>query len=209
MTQSQVPPQIPPQILHRLILAQAIAEIECTAQEREQLQQQVAPEQSQQLRQEGVGAAELADWLEREVRTRKFQRRQWGKTLTSYFLQRKDQLDRVVCSLIYLRELAVAQELYFRIVEGEQSFAELATLYSQQAHPAEPVALGDLPPQLARMFYGGRPGQIWAPTVINQWIVIARLEAHLPVRLDEAMQQQLYNERLEQWLNRQLKQRFG
>jgi hypothetical protein len=45
--------------------------------------------------------------------------------------------------------------------------------------------------------------------VIDQWIVIARLDAKLPVQLDETMQRMLYNERLEQWLNSQMKQRFG
>ncbi|MBW4464179.1 MAG: peptidylprolyl isomerase [Pegethrix bostrychoides GSE-TBD4-15B] len=204
------PPQIPPQILRRLILDQAIADIECSEFEREQIQQQFDPAQArQQMWQEEVSPTDVADWLSREVRIRKFQRRQWGKTLTSYFLQRKDQLDQVICSLIYLRDIAFAQELYFRIIEGEQSFAELATLYSQQQHASEPTALGDLPPKLARMFYGGRVGQVWAPTLIEQQIVIARLEAHLPMQLDAAMQQRLYNERLEQWLNRQLQQQFG
>ena len=201
---------IPPQILRRLILDQAIADIECSPDEREQIQRQFDPKLAQQqFWQEGVGARELTDWLEREVRTRKFQHQRWGKTLTSYFLQRKDQLDRVICSLIYLQDLAIAQELYFRIIEGEQSFTELAKLYSQQHHSPDPIALGDLPPKLARMFFGGRNGQIWAPTVIDQWIVIARLDAKLPVQLDETMQRMLYNERLEQWLNSQMKQRFG
>lgn len=205
-----MPSQMPPQILRRLILDQAIAEIECSEAELQQLQRQFDPNLArQQFQQEAVGESDLTDWLEREVRTRKFQQRQWGKTLTSYFLQRKDQLDRVICSLIYLTDLACAQELYFRIVEGEQNFAELAKLYSQQKHSSEPVALGDLPPKLARMFYGGRVGQVWAPTPIQSWIIIARLDAHLPVQLDDAMQQQLYNERLEQWLNGQIKQRFG
>ena len=101
------------------------------------------------------------------------------------------------------------KSLYFRIIEGEQSFSELAKLYSQQVHPPEPVALGELPPKLARMFYGGRPGQVWRPVAINQSIVIARLEAKLPVQLDETMQQILYNERLEQWLSSQIKRQFG
>lgn len=212
MTQSHTPPHIPspipPQILRRLILDQAIADIECSEAERSQIQQQFCSELDQ-LQIEGVDAAELADWLAREVRTRKFQRQQWGKTLTSYFLERKDQLDQVVCSLIYLQDIAFAQELYFRIVEGEQSFTELAKLYSQQVHPSEPVTLGELPPKLARMFYGGRVGQVWAPALITPWIVIARLDAKLPVQLSATMQQLLYNERLEQWLSHQIKQQFG
>lgn len=208
MTQPHSPSPLPSQILRRLILDQAIAGIECSEAERAELKQQFGAELVRQ-QQEGADPTELENWLTREVRTRKFQRRQWKKTLTSYFLQRKDQLDQVVCSLIYLQDLAFAQELYFRIIEGEQSFSELAKLYSQQVHPPEPVALSDLPPKLARMFYGGRPGQVWGPTLINPWIVIARLEAKLPVQLDETMQQVLYNERLEQWLSSQMQRQFG
>jgi PPIC-type PPIASE domain len=203
-----------PQVLHDLILDQAIAAVEYTEAEQQWLLQQLHPAPLDQwLQQEGVTATDLESWMDRELKIRKFQRQRWGKTLYSYFLQRKFQLDRVVCSLIYLQDSNMAQELYFRIAESEQSFAELACLYSQ-AETAQtggrvgPIALGQLHPHLARMFYGARPGQLWPPTFVGTQVVIARLEASLPVQLDEAMQQTLFNELLEQWLQEQLKQRF-
>lgn len=204
-----------PQVLQNLILDEVIATIACTEAERQQLCQQLCSETTYRvwLQQQGVTSEEFEDWLDRELAIRKFQRQQWGRTLLSYFLQRKHQLDRVVCSLIYLQDLAIAQELYFRIAEAEQSFAEVARAYSQGAEAEaggrlDPIELGKLHPDLARLFYGSRPGSLWQPLVIEQWVVIARLEEWLPVQLDESMCQILLNELLEEWLQDQLKQRF-
>lgn len=204
-----------PQVLQNLILDQVIATIECTEAERQQFSQQLRSEKTYQiwLQQQGVTSAEFEAWLDRELTIRKFQRQQWGRKLLSYFLQRKYQLDRVVCSLIYLSDRAIAQELYFRIAEAEQSFAEVARAYSQGAEAEAggkvgPIELGQLHADLARMFYGSRPGMLWQPVAIDQWIVIARLEEWLPVQLDEFMCQSLLNELLEVWLQDQLKQRF-
>lgn len=204
-----------PQVLQRLILDQAIATIGYTEEEREQFCQQFRHDKTYQtwLQQQGVTAEQFEAWMSRELTIRKFQHVQWGRKLTSYFLQRKHQLDRVVCSLIYLKDKNIAQELYFRIAEGEAPFAEVARVYSQGAEAqmggrVGPVELGKLHPDLARLFYGGRPGQLWTPIMIGEWVVIARLEESLPVRLDESMRQSLLNELLEAWLQDQLKQRF-
>lgn len=202
------------QFFRRLILDQAIATVSYTAAEREQLRYQLQGGNYQTwLKQQGVTNRQFENWLDREIAIRKFQQQQWGRKLNSYFLQRKHQLDQVICSLIYLRDRGIAQELYFRIAEGEELFADIARSYSFSPEAKVggrmgPVQLGDLHPHLARMFYGGYPGQLWEPTVIDEWIVIARLEQSLPVQLDESMQQFLLNELLENWLQEQLQQRF-
>lgn len=204
-----------PQVLQSLILDQVIASIECTEAERQQFCQQLRSEATYQvwLQQQGVTSAEFETWLDRELSIRKFQQQQWGRSLLSYFLQRKHQLDRVICSLIYLKDEPLAQELYFRIAEGEQSFAEIACTYSQGPEAevggkVGPIELGQLHPDLARMFYGSRPGFLWQPIALDQQIVIARLEEWLPVQLDQFMCQSLLNELLDIWLQDQLKQRF-
>lgn len=207
--------QMPPQVLHRLILDQALATVEYSPEEYEAFCQQMHQEGAYQtwLQQQGVTPEQFDAWAHRELKIRKFQQQRWGKKLNSYFLQRKYQLDQVVCSLIYLHNKEIAQELYFRIIEGEQSFAEVARAYSE-APEAEvggtvgPIELGKLPPTLARLFHGGRLGQLWEPVAVEKWIVIARLEQVLPVQLDESMRQVLLNELLDDWLKNQLRQRF-
>jgi parvulin-like peptidyl-prolyl isomerase len=205
--------------LHNLILDRAIATVEYTKTEHDRFHRQLASDQTYQiwLRQQGVTLEQFEAWVSRELRIRKFQHQRWGKRLTSYFLDRKRQLDQVVCSLIYLRDKDMARELYFRIIEGEQSFAEVARVYSQRSDiqadiqadgKLGPIALGKLEPDLAQMFYGSRAGQLWKPTVMAGWVVIAQLEQQLPVQLDESMRQYLLNELLERWLQDQVERQF-
>lgn len=202
-----------PPSLHRLILDQATAYVYYTEAERQQFRRQLCGDTHYQiwLQQQGVTSEQLEAWIDRELLIRKFQHQQWGKRLHSYFLERKHQIDRVVCSLIYLRSPEVAQELYFRIAEGEQDFTAVARAYSEGAEAEQggtlgPIELGELHPKLARMFYGGYEGQLWEPTELNEWIVIARLDRILPVHLDDSMQQILLNELLETWVQEQIQQ---
>jgi parvulin-like peptidyl-prolyl isomerase len=209
------PEQHQPEYLRQLFLDQAIAGIECTEADRAQFWAQQQDETAYQswLQQQGITSKQFEIWLERELKIRKFQYLRWGRKLYSYFLERKSDLDQVICSLIYLHDTDLAQELYFRLVEGEESFATLAQQYSQGQEAKTggrvgPIALGTLPPQLARMFYGGQLGQLWFPVSLGKWVVIARLEASLPARLDAAMGQYLLNELLEAWLQEQISQQF-
>lgn len=50
----------------------------------------------------------------------------WRTQLESYFWQRKADLDLVIYSTIKLADQDLAQELFFRISEGEQTFIEAA-----------------------------------------------------------------------------------
>jgi hypothetical protein len=78
------------------------------------------------------------------------------------------QLDKVVYSVIRTKDMGVAQELYFRIQEGEQSFSELAREYSQGPEALTggltgPVELILPPRPLAGMLSVSQPDQLWPP----------------------------------------------
>ncbi|MDM9583570.1 peptidylprolyl isomerase [Nostoc sp. GT001] len=74
---------------------------------------------------------QLELFVTRKLRFEKFKQITWGHQLESYFLKRKRYLDQVIYSLIRTENRGIANELFFRITEGEQSFAELAREYSQ------------------------------------------------------------------------------
>lgn len=193
------------------ILDQLIETIDVTPEEWQKFLQQYCGDKPYQawLQQQGVTPHDFETWARRELAIRKFQHRQWGRTVTSYFLDRKRQLDRVIYSLICVKDQGLAQELYFRLVEGEATFEDMARVYSQGAEASRggrvgPVELGQLHPQLSRLFYGARPGQLWGPMTLKPWIVVARLDETIPVQFDDAMRQVLLNELLEQWLKEQV-----
>lgn len=149
--------------------------------------------------------------ITRNARLAKFKQATWGHKLASYFLQRKPQLDRVIYSLLRVKEVGIAQELFFRIKDGEQTFAELAQQYSQGAEAETggmigPVELSKPHPVLAKLLAISQPGQLLPPTRLDGWIVIVRLEQLLAAQMDEAMQQRLSTELFEHWVEEQIKQ---
>ncbi|GAB1542470.1 hypothetical protein NUACC21_51440 [Scytonema sp. NUACC21] len=208
-----------PQLVQEIIIDSAISNITLTQEETVQLYKQFY--QQQQLNSD----ADLQAWLQarnldrqqldyqvtRNIKLETFKKSTWGDKLQSYFIQRKGKLDRVVYSLIRVKDICIAQELYFRIQEGEQSFSELAREYSdgpeaQTGGILGPVELGVPHPSLAKMLSSVQPGQLLPPTPLGDWIVIVRLEKFLPAQLDDATKQRLLNELFDNWLQTQLKE---
>ena len=211
--------QILPQLLRELIIDQAIAPIECTPEEEDKARQQFYKQN------QFTSETQRQAWLEwhrmtpeqlealatRGLRVEKFKQATWGHKLESYLLSRKGQLDRVIYSLIRTKDPGIAQEIYFRIQEGEQSFAELAREYSQGPEAQTgglvgPVELSTPHPVLAQMLSVSQQGQLSPPTRLGEWLVIVRLEKFIPAQLDEPMRQRLLNECFATWLQEQLQQ---
>jgi parvulin-like peptidyl-prolyl isomerase len=166
------------------------------------------------LKQQGMTLADLEKRAERSLKLAKFKQTTWGAKVNSAFLERKQQLDRVIYSLICTKDFCVAQELYFRVKEGEQSFDELAREYSQGPEAQTggligPIEIGSVHPNLAKMLIASDVGQVQTPTVIGDWIVLVRLEKVLPVTLDEAMQQRLIDEAFTKWLDESVSQQMA
>ncbi|MBE9180576.1 peptidylprolyl isomerase [Oculatella sp. LEGE 06141] len=211
--------QMLPHLLQELLIDQAIAEIECSPDEVETAcqqfyaQNQITSDADRQawLNRNGMTPKQQEDWATRSLRIEKFKQATWGPKLESYFLSRKGKLDKVIYSLIRTQDLGIAQELYFRILEGEQSFAELARAYSQGPEAQTdgligPVELSVPHPTLAQMLSITQPGQLCPPTRVGEWLVIVRLEKFVPAQLDDAMRQRLLHECFNVWLQEQLSQ---
>ncbi|MCU0524759.1 MAG: peptidylprolyl isomerase [Elainella sp. Prado103] len=217
--------QMLPQFLQEILIDQAIESIECTAEEeiaaREQFytQNQITKEEDRQawLQRYGMTQEQLEALSTRELRVEKYKQITWDSKLESYFLGRKDRLDKVIYSLIRVkndrekRGIGIAQELYFRILEGEQSFAELARTYSEGPEAQTdgligPVELSVPHPTLAQILTLSQPGQLTPPTLVGEWIVLVRLERFIPAQLDDAMRRRLLNECFNDWLQSQLSQ---
>ncbi len=209
-------------LLREIIIDQAIASISCTPEENasackqffEQHQITNEKEKLAWASQRGMTLAQLEALATRGVLIEKFKQGTWGHKLESYFLSRKAQLDRVIYSLIRTQEPGIAQELYFRIQEGEQSFADLAREYSQGSEAQTggligPVELSVPHPVLAQMLRLSQPGQLCPPTRLGEWFLIVRLEKFIPAQLDASMRQRLLNECFNTWLSEQLNQQLA
>jgi parvulin-like peptidyl-prolyl isomerase len=211
--------QMIPQLICENIIDRAIASIYCTPQEVAQAYQEfyqrwglTSEDQRQAWRSHyGLTQEQLEQLATRKLRVEKFKQATWGHTLESYFLKRSKQLDQVIYSFIQNRDRGIANELYFRLREGEQSFAELASKYSQgpEAHTGGlvgPVELGTLVPNLAELLCTSQIGEVQPPVRFGESQVIVRLEKWIPARLDDKMRQRLLREKFETWFQEQLHQ---
>jgi parvulin-like peptidyl-prolyl isomerase len=195
-------------LLKEVVIDEAIAQIECTPQEEQVACEQLA-QQYQGRQEQGISSEQLNNIAIRQLKLEKFKEASWGQDLDSYFYQRKPQLDRAIYSLITTSDIGIAQEIYFRIQEGEQSFAQLAREYAQGPEAQTdglvgPVELQSLHPMLTKVLSMSQPQQLSPPTQIGEWIVIVRLEKLLPAQLDRQMRQRLLNERFQSWLQAQV-----
>jgi PPIC-type PPIASE domain len=147
----------------------------------------------------------------RTLKLDRFKQVTFNGKIDSYFLQRKSQLDRAIYSLLRVKDPHLAQELFFRIQDGEATFSELVKQYSggQEAESGGIVGPHELSvphPLLAQKLSTLKPGQLSTPLQITDWFVIVKLEKYLPAQLDKAMSARLIDELYEQWIKTKLSQ---
>lgn len=199
--------QLLPRLAREMIVDEAIADIDCTSEEQEQAlahfyqQYQITNEEQLQawLTQAGMTQEQLNQFVTREIKLEKFKQNKWTHQLESYFLECKGQLDRVVYSLIRTKEAGIAQELYFRIQEGESQFADLAREFSEGGEAQTggligPVELNVPHPRIVQLLTTLPAGQLSPPTMIGEWWIILRLEKYLASQLDDTLRQRLRND---------------
>jgi parvulin-like peptidyl-prolyl isomerase len=203
--------QMLPAVVRELTLDRAIAEIECHNDEHisalKQLydrHQLTSEERLQQwLDLQGLNRAKLAEIAIRNFKIEKFKHQTWGGKIESYFLKRKGQLDRAIYSLIRTTDLGIAQEIYFRSIDREQDFGQLAREYSQGAEAKTggligPVEMSTPHPKIAQLIATQPVGKICPPVQLEQWYVI------IPAQLDEPMRLRLLDELFQTWLHEQI-----
>jgi parvulin-like peptidyl-prolyl isomerase len=209
--------QMMPQLLRERIIDRAIALIECTSEEIDRAYQEFF--QTNQINSE----TKLKNWLQRNnmtvhqleltvirpLKIKKFKQQKWGNQVEAYFWKRKYDLDLVIYSMIKVKDGGLAQELYFRILDGEQTFAEVAREYSQgiEAYTGgimNPVGIGRLPKPLNKILKFLKPGELYRPVAFDNHFVIVRLEQIIPAKLNSLTANSLLDEMFDFWLKKQL-----
>lgn len=202
-----------------MIIEKAIANIECTPEEKNRsqqqffLQMQLNPQDPEQLQawlaQNYLTKEQLQEKILRSIKLEKYKEQVWGEQIESYYLAQKDKLDKIIYSLIRTKNPGEAQELYFRINEGEAEFSQIAKQYSQGAEAQTgglvgPVELSVPHPEIANKLKYSQVGQLIPPMRIGEWIVILRLEKYITATLDSNLRRRLLDELFNQWLNEEI-----
>ena len=116
--------------------------------------------------------------------------------LNSHYLERKSQLDQVSYSLLRVKDEYLANELHLRIKEGEVSFDEIASEFSEGPERRRGGRLGPVPlsqphPMLAKLLQVSTPGQLWPPKQLENWWIVVRLEELHCTELNDVLKKRL------------------
>jgi len=129
------------------------------------------------------------------------------------FLQRKNDLDQVVYSLIRVKDPMLAQELYFRIAAGEATFSELASTYAEGPEKSSHGIIGPAPlskghPALAERLRVVPPGTLLEPFAVADWHLVVRLEQYTPATFDEQIAAKMAAELFEEDVQAEVSRRL-
>ena len=108
----------------------------------------------------------------------------------SIFLKYKDRLDRVLYSLIRVKDEDQANDLYFSIESKEAEFGDIAEKFScgpesKTRGIVGPVDFTTPHPEVAARLRTCKPGELISPFKASEWFAIIRLEYRYESEYDE------------------------
>nr|WP_255618085.1 peptidylprolyl isomerase [Synechococcus sp. MU1625] len=156
----------------------------------------------------GRSEDEVLDRLRYGIRRRSFMRERFAPKAEARFLERKNELDQVVYSLLRLENSFLARELYLQIESGESNFADLAKRYAEGPERntngiVGPVPLTQAHPSLVEKLRVAQPGVLLEPFRISDWWLVVRLESYSPATFTDEVSDQMCQEMFDAWLEQE------
>ena len=200
-------------LVEQMVTSEAIAAVEVSEDQLEEarlglLQQRGydGMEQWAELLEELQRSEEdVLDRLRFGIRRRSFMRERFGPKAEARFLERKNELDQVVYSLLRLENSFLARELYLQIEAGESNFADLAKRYAEGPERntngiVGPVSLTQAHPILVEKLRVAQPGVLLEPFRISDWWLVVRLERYSPATFTDEVSDQMCEEMFDAWI---------
>ena len=162
-------------------------------------------EWSEMLTDLGRTDAEVIDRLERVIRRREYMRDRFAPKAEARFLERKNELDQVVYSLLRLADSFLARELYLQIESEESNFADLAKRYAEGPERntngiVGPVSLTQAHPLLVEKLRVAQPGVLLEPFRVADWWLVVRLERYSPATFTPEVSDRMCREMFDAWI---------
>ncbi len=136
----------------------------------------------------------------KDIRLKTYCKNNFEHQVEARFLERKNNLDIFVYSLIRIKDAYKAKELFMRLICKEENFDDLAFKHSDGPEKITrgivgPTSIESAHPQLAKALRIGKIGEIMPPIQIESQegivYLIVRLEFHEPAKLDEFMREKM------------------
>ena len=140
------------------------------------------------------------------LRTKKYSTDTFGNKSEARFLERKDNYDMVIYSMIRVGNLHLCRELFFKVSEKEADFGEIASRYSEGFEKTTrgiigPHAIAQAHPSLRQRLRKSKIGEVSKPFQVNNNFLITRVESFETAKLDNSMKEKMCEELFDEWLN--------
>ena len=158
------------------------------------------------LGQLGRTEEEVLERLRYGIRRRSLLRERFAAKAEARFLERKNELDQVVYSLLRLENSFLARELYLQIESGEANFADLAGRHAEGPERntngiVGPVPLTQAHPILVEKLRVAKSGDLLEPFKVSDWWLVVRLERYSPSTFTDEVSDAMCKEMFDAWIN--------
>ena len=159
----------------------------------------------------GWDQADLNYFASKGERLQRFQDQVFSDAVALRFLETKLDLDQISYSLIRISDGDLAFELHQRLLEGEASFEDLASQYSEGPEKTSggrigPVSLNQAHHAVVDKLRSSAAGQLWPPFFLEDIWLILRLDRWQGARLNDTAREQLLEQLLDEWVEARAQQ---
>lgn len=163
---------------------------------------------------QGLNQLQLYKIVDRHLRLKKFKDGRWSSRVYSYYLQQKHRFDRVEFSVIGMTDRGLAEEVFFRVQSGEQSFKDLAFKYSEAEAALDGAKISSnninlTHPDIALQLFSLKQGEISPIFSLGNLHAFVRLEDNISAEFNDDLHQILIDELFETWVQQQISERLG
>ena len=203
-------------LVEQMVISEAIADVVVSPEELEQARLGLIHQRgfddiaqwAELLEQLGSTEEQVLERLRLGIRRLSFMRERFSAKAEARFLERKDELDQVVYSLLRLENSFLARELYLQIESGESNFADLAKRFAEGPERTTngivgPVSLTQAHPALAEKLRVAQPGVLLEPFRISDWWLVVRLERYAAATFTDEVSDQMCQEMFDAWIAEQ------
>jgi len=200
-------------LVEQMLITAAIAEIPVSDDALEQARLDLLKNQGfessdqwpQLLESLGRTDQDVVAQLRRRLQRQTLMHEQFSPKAEARFLERKNELDQVVYSLLRLRNSFLARELYLQIESNESNFADLAKRYAEGPERNTngiigPVSMTQAHPVLVEKLRVAQPGVLQEPFSIGEWWLVVRLERYSPATFTDEVKDQMCREMFDAWI---------
>ena len=130
----------------------------------------------------------------------------WSHRLETLYLEQKNELDFITCSLIRVKNQFLAFELFQRLKSGEVGFEQLSWEFGQGEERKYGGRLlkkrmQEIPPAFHPLIKKMRPGEVLKPHRLGDWFVVMSLEECIPSQFDKETRRLLLKCELNSWIS--------